>query len=106
MIAKWFIAGGEGDPVIPKVKDRLLDGFKKISVMLGSNKVIFSDEPLDRNSGGWDDYAFVDTNERLQAIYIQKATLEAWSSSSEKWMATLAIVHEISHKVVGTDDPS
>lgn len=106
MVKKWFVPSGGTDETYNKVKTKLLEGFKKISAMLGSNKVIFSDEPLDRNAGGWKDYAFVDTSERLQAVYIQKATLDAWSSASEKWMATLAVVHEISHKVVGTQDAS
>lgn len=103
-IKEWFIATDTNDEKLKKVTAKLLAGFKAISQSLGSNKVIFSDEPIDRNAGGWKDYAFADPSETMMVVYIQKATLDKWSSASEKWMATLAVVHEISHKVAATDD--
>jgi hypothetical protein len=100
MVERWFDPGDKMD----KAVGILLAGMKKVSNLLQSNKLIFSDEPIDRNSGGWPDYAFVDPGERLEVVYIQDATLQAWGTSDQKWMATLAILHEFSHRVINTDD--
>ena len=118
VVKRWFIPGSPSDEEIGKVATTLLDGFKKISVLCNSTRVIFSDEPINRMTGkavtgqthyhsDWEDYAFVDggkPHERLDVVYIQNATLKKWSSANQGWMATLAIIHELSHRVVNTKD--
>lgn len=118
VIKRWFVPGGSGNDAVGNAATTLLDGFKKVSALCNSTKVIFSDEPINRMTGDtssgqthsrsdWEDYAFVDggkPRERLDVVYIQNATLQKWSSGSQAWMATLAIIHEVSHRVVNTKD--
>jgi hypothetical protein len=117
LIKRWFMPGAPDDAAIQKVATTLLDGFKKISALCGSTRVIFSDEPINRMSGdaitgqpnytnSWLDYAFVDAvpRERLDVVYIQNGALEKWASPNEGWMATLTILHEMSHRVINTKD--
>jgi len=118
IISRWFFSGTPADNDMTKAASSLLEGFKKISNLCNSNLLIFSDEPIDRMKGSnvtgqthyksnWDDYAFVDggsTRERLNVVYIQNATLKKWASSDESWMATLAIIHELSHRLIETKD--
>lgn len=116
IVKTWFCDEGSADSV-DAAAVTLNDGFKKISALLSSNKLIFSDEPIDRMKGdkvkgqkhyrdNWEDYAFVDAapRERLDAVYIQGGTLEKWGSADKAWMATLAIIHELSHRVLNTKD--
>ncbi len=115
LVKTWF---GPTDAKANAAAKTLLDGFKKITALLGSTKLIFSDEPLDRMKGkrvkgqkhyrdNWEDYAFVDgrsTRERLDVVYIQKGTLDAFSGGDGGWLAIQAIIHELSHRVLDTDD--
>lgn len=118
IIARWFFAGQPAPEAMGKAAATLLEGFKKITNLCNANLLIFSDEPIDRMKGStvagqthyksnWEDYAFVDggsTRERLNVVYIQNATLQKWASSDESWMATLAILHELSHRLIETKD--
>ena len=65
--------------------------------------MVFSDEPIDRNRGGWKDWAFVYRSEKLDVLYLQGAFLKA-GNTGKLWMCALTIVHEISHRALGTDD--
>ncbi len=71
--------------------------------MCNSNTLILSDEPRDRNKGGWKDWAFVYKSEKMDVLYIQGAFLKS-GNSGRLWMCALTIIHEISHCAVGTDD--
>ena len=71
--------------------------------MLSSNRLVFSDDPLDRAKGGWKDYAFVYQWETINVIYIQGATIEC-ATGTKMWKAALTIIHELSHREMGTDD--
>lgn len=118
MVQRWFVPAGVDKDASGNAATTLLDGFKKIAALCNTTRVIFSDEPVNRMSGDaiageshfrseWNDYAFVDggkPRERLDVVYIQNSTLKKWSSGSQAWMATLAIIHEISHRVVNTKD--
>lgn len=118
LITRWFMPGTPDDAAIMKVAATLLDGFKKVSTLCGSTRVIFSDEPINRIDGtavagqsnyrdSWLDYAFVDggsVRERLDVVYIQDAALKKWASPNEGWVATLTILHEMSHRVINTKD--
>lgn len=117
MIKRWFFAGAADDAAIKKAASTLLNGFKKFVTLCNSSNLIFSDEPIDRMTGSavtgqsnyrsnWEDYAFVagGAGERLDVVYIQNATLKQWSSANKGWMATLAIIHELSHRLIKTKD--
>lgn len=118
VLTRWFIPGTAAESDITAVATTLLDGLKKIAALCNSTQVIFSDEPINRMTGSnvsgqthyrgeWEDYAFVDggkPRERLDVVYIQNATLQKWSSANQGWMATLAIIHELSHRVINTKD--
>jgi hypothetical protein len=102
VIKRWFLKGGDAKD-IDKARKKLLAGFKKIANVLNSNKLVLSDEPIDRNDGGWKDYAFVYKSERMSVIYVQNATLQA-AKTGKMWDAALTLVHELSHRELGTDD--
>ena len=117
LVKRWFMPGAPDDAAIQKAAATLLDGFKKVGALCGSRRVIFSDEPINRMAGdavpdqanytdSWLDYAFVDSapRERLDVVYIQNGALEKWASPNEGWMATLTILHEMSHRVINTKD--
>jgi len=117
IIKRWFFSGDVDDVAMRKASSTLLDGFKKFVALCNSSKLIFSDEPIDRMTGStvagqtnyhsnWQDYAFVagGAGERLDVVYIQNATLKKWASPNESWMATLAILHELSHRLIKTKD--
>jgi hypothetical protein len=103
LVRKWFCDPGADDKAVDKAARKLLSGFKRISAVLNSNKLVLSDEPIDRAGGGWKDYAFVYKGEKLNVIYVQGATL-ASAKGSKLWLAALTIVHELSHREVNTDD--
>ncbi len=118
LIQRWFVPGTPDAAAVQKVAATLLDGFKKVGALCGSTRVIFSDEPINRMDGdavagqtnyrdSWLDYAFVDggsLRERLDVVYIQDAALKKWASPNEGWVATLTILHEMSHRVINTKD--
>lgn len=118
LVRRWFTAGGASDTEVARVGATLLDGFKKVAALCGSTRVIFSDEPINRMDGSavagqanycdsWLDYAFVDggsVRERLDVVYIQDAALKKWASPNEGWVATLTILHEMTHRVINTKD--
>ena len=88
-----------------KVKQKdMSSAFLRISVLTKSTKLVFSDEPKDRTSGGWKDWGFVDTSERLDVVYVQKAFLKAAGNSGTLWKCVLTLIHELSHRVEDTED--
>lgn len=113
VVRTWF---APGPAAMDGAINTLKDGFKKISDVLRSNKLVFSDEPVNRNTGDrilfqrharseWNDFAFVDGGgERLDVVYVQNAALKAWGSQSKAWIATVTIIHELSHRILKTDD--
>lgn len=115
LIKTWFFNQDPDEQRLQAAAATLLDGFKKIGNLLRSTKLIFSDDPIDRMTGSavagqtnyrsnWNDYAFVLEGERLDVVYVQNATLEKWGSADKAWMATLTIIHELTHRVLGTRD--
>ena len=101
---RWFADENTTDAQIKTGMRKLSQGFKKIASMCNNNHLVFSDEPIDRNGGGWKDYAFVDPTETLNVVYPQGAFLKAAASTARVWICVETIVHEISHRVAGTDD--
>jgi hypothetical protein len=101
---RWFADEDTTEAQLKLAMHNIAEGFKKITAMCNSNHLVFSDEPIDRNGGGWKDYAFVDPTETLNVVYPQGAFLKAAASTSRVWICVETIVHEISHRVAGTDD--
>ncbi|MBI3228691.1 MAG: hypothetical protein HYZ45_00425 [Burkholderiales bacterium] len=104
LIKDWFADEDTTDIQLQQAAQTLLDGYKKLSDVLNSTTLVFSDEALDRNSGGWKDWAFVRRSERLNVVYIQGAFLEAAKTSSRLWICVETIIHELSHRVLATGD--
>lgn len=118
VITRWFYSADPGAEAMTKTAATLREGFQKVAGLCSSTKLIFSDEPIDRMTGkavagqthyksNWNDYAFVDgaaTRERLDVVYIQNASLDKWQSADKSWKATLAIVHELTHRLIETKD--
>jgi Lysine-specific metallo-endopeptidase len=102
-IRRWFAYASSSDKDIEKIRIKLLDGFKKIAAICNSNRLIFSDEPLDRSGTGWKDWAFVYSSERVDVVYLQNAFLKA-SEGGKLWECGLTIIHEISHRELKTKD--
>ncbi len=103
VVKRWFGDENTTDAQITTAIATLKEGFQKIANVANSNKLIFSDDPIDRSKGGWKDWAFVYKAEKLNVVYLQGAFLKA-GNSGKLWMCALTIIHELSHKVVGTKD--
>ncbi|GGF50082.1 hypothetical protein GCM10011611_65620 [Aliidongia dinghuensis] len=104
IVRRWFADENTTDAQVKTAVRKLLSGFKKIAAVCNSNHLVFSDEPIDRSGGGWKDYAFVDPTETLNVVYPQGAFLKAAGSTGRVWICVETIVHELSHRVVHTDD--
>jgi hypothetical protein len=103
VVRRWFADEDCDDEQLDRAIATLLDGFKKITNVANSGRMVFSDEPLDRNRGGWKDWAFVYRSEKLDVLYLQGAFLKA-GNTGKLWMCALTIIHEISHRALATDD--
>lgn len=103
VVRRWFLDAGATAQNLTQAMDTLKEGFKKIDVACHSGKMIFSDEPGDRTSGGWKDWAFVYKSEAMKVVYLQGAFLKA-GNSGNKTMCALTIIHELTHKLLNTAD--
>lgn len=103
VIKRWFCEPDADEKELKRVSKKPMSGFRKIANVLNSNMLVLSDEPIDRNNGGWKDYAFVYGSEKMNVIYIQQATLSA-ALGAKMWDAALTIVHELSHRELKTDE--
>jgi hypothetical protein len=109
IVKRWFADESTTDKQLDAAISKLKDGFKKISYVCNSTRLIFSDEPIDRNGGGWKDWAFVYKKEGLSVVYLQNAFLKAGrkkkdGTTPKLWKCALTIIHELSHREVNTDD--
>ena len=111
MVKTWFADQNTTEAQVTEAITKLLFGFKKIAAVCNSNVLVFSDEPIDRtsltnpvkNKHGWDAFAFVHGNERMDVVYLQKAFLKA-GATGKVWKCALTIVHEVSHRAVKCHD--
>jgi len=103
MVKAWFMDSAATPQNLAQAISTLKDGFKKVETVCRSGQLIFSDEPGDRNSGGWKDWAFVYKSEAMKVVYLQGAFVKA-GNSGKKTMCALTIVHELTHKILGTND--
>lgn len=102
-VKRWFTGDAGTAQQLTQAIDTLRDGFKKIDTLCRSGKLVFSDEPGDRHGGGWKDWAFVYKQEAMNVVYLQGAFLKA-GNSGNKTMCALTIIHELTHKLLNTQD--
>jgi hypothetical protein len=109
-IRRWFLLEGASDVDVASVRATLLAGFKKITAACNSGQVIFSDRPKLRTSGDYDStYASVNSRDAMPVIYIYQLFLKTGKRTilgtiPKLWLCALTIVHELSHKLVATED--
>ncbi|WP_295451075.1 M35 family metallo-endopeptidase [uncultured Thiodictyon sp.] len=101
---RWFADGTASETDIAAKMTSMGTEFTRIAAVLGSNLLVFSDEPKDRTSGGWKDWGFVYSSEKMDVVYLQNAFLKASGNSGDLWKCVLTLVHEVSHRVAATDD--
>lgn len=109
LVKQYFAGSGVNEVDLQNTISSLRSGFQKIANTLNSNEILISDEPSDRNSGGWSDWAFIYPDENMNVIYLQGAWLEQAnqvtpSNLSPVYRCVRTIIHELSHKALGTDD--
>lgn len=109
-IQRWFHQDGASPEAAETTRLKLLDGFKKITAACNSGKVIFSDRPHLRASGDYDNtFASVNENDAMPVIYIYQLFLTTGKRNIQgkipkMWLCALTIVHELSHKLLNTED--
>ena len=111
VVRRWFADDDTGDGDLTKAMEKLKDGFKTIANLCNASRLVFSDDPIDRvkvynkktGKVGWDDWAFINSKEKMDVVYIQGAFLKA-GATGKIWKCALTIVHELSHREVKTDD--
>ena len=109
-IRRWFLLEGASEAEVASVRATLQAGFKKITAACNSGKVIFSDRPKLRVGGDYDStYASVNGRDAMPVIYIYQLFLKTGKRNKlgnipKLWLCALTIVHELSHKLVATED--
>lgn len=109
-VARWFHPTGAKATDIEATRATLLDGFKKITAACNSSKVMFSDRPHKRASGEMKNtFASVNSLDAMPVIYIYEVFLKTGKRNKlgkipKLWLCALTVVHELSHKLVKTDD--
>ncbi|MCQ8105339.1 M35 family metallo-endopeptidase [Methylomonas sp. SURF-2] len=109
-VKRWFHAGEAPKDELAATVAVLLEGFKKIHATCNTTTVIFSDRPHLRAGGEWDNvYASVNSNDVMPVIYIFQVFLttgkrNCFGQVPKLWLCALTVVHELSHKLVKTED--
>ncbi|WP_077731017.1 M35 family metallo-endopeptidase [Methylocaldum sp. 14B] len=109
-IRRWFHTDGAKAGDLDASRGKLLDGFKKITAACNSGKVIFSDRPHKRADGSMKNtFASVNSLDVMPVIYIYELFLRTGKRTRlgnipKLWLCALTVVHELSHKLVKTED--
>jgi len=109
-IRRWFHEDSASDTDVAATRAALTEGFKKITAACNSGKIIFSDRPTKRVSGTYDTtYASVNSGDAMPIVYLYELFLatgkrDRFGRIPKLWLCALTIVHELSHKLVGTRD--
>ena len=109
-IRRWFLEEGASAADVESVRGTLQAGFKKVTAACNSGKVIFSDRPKLRVSGKYDStYASVNGGDVMPVIYVYQLFLKTGKRNKlgnipKLWLCALTIVHELTHKLVATED--
>ena len=109
VVRRYFGKADSTEKNIIATMNTLAAGYQKIANACNGGSIVISDEPVDRNSGGWKDWAFIYTSEKMPVIYLQgawlaKADQVGPSNQSPLYRCVRTIIHELSHKEVGTED--
>jgi len=75
VVKQYFGDSTTTDIKLGEIMTTLSSGYQKIANACNSSKIIISDEPIDRNGGGWKDWAFIYNAESMKVIYLQNAWL-------------------------------
>jgi hypothetical protein len=106
----WFHLANSAPADVEASAVVLADGCKLIHAACNSSRVIFSDRPHLRASGEWDNvYASVNAQDVMPVIYIFQVFLETGrrhgsGSIPMLWLCALTVIHELSHKLLRTED--
>jgi Lysine-specific metallo-endopeptidase len=109
VVKRYFGNASTATNLLTDTMTTLRSGYQKIANACNSGSIVISDEPGDRTSGGWKDWAFVYSVETMSVIYLQGAWLEKADQVSPSNQGPLhrcvrTVIHELSHKVVSTED--
>jgi len=109
LVRNYFSTNATADRQLSTVASRLAKGFQLMAGMLNRGVVVISDEPKDRQAGGWSDFAFAYVGEDMCVIYVQGAMLakiDDYNGGDQRSLirAARTVVHETSHKVLHTSD--
>jgi hypothetical protein len=108
-IRKWFLVRGASSDQVDAVRTTLRDGFKKITALCNAQSVIFSDRPHKRVDPNSRAKASVNSGDVMPIIYIFEAFIRYGKRSDDGirhqlWQCAKTIIHEMTHKLLGTDD--
>lgn len=109
-VRQWFHDDTATDAEVKATIETLTDGFKKITALCNSNTVIFSDRPHKRVDPGFaTTKASVNDGDKMPVIYVFKPFIKYGRINKdgirgELWQCAKTIIHEMSHKILGTDD--
>jgi len=112
VVKRWFHNDTDTEENVKKTVTTLCDGFKKIAATLNSTKIIFSDHPPERTGGKYGKtFAEVSSVDAMPVIYIfpfffMEAGINNKGQVGKMWLCALTVIHELSHKMAGTDDNS
>jgi hypothetical protein len=112
VVKRWFHGDTGSDAEIKATAGVLHEGFKKIHAVCNSTTVIFSDHPPERTGGKYEKtYAEVSKVDKMPVIYIfpfffKEAGIDNKGQVGKMWLCALTIIHELSHKLAGTNDSS
>ena len=105
VVKRWF--GGADDAKVKADAKTLLDGFKKVSNLCNSNKLIFPDDPNDRKSmssyGKLYGSVWPGGEGMFPVIYLAGAFKKA-GNSGKLWLCAQTIIHEATHLELRTKD--
>lgn len=113
IVKRWFHNDTDTEAQVKATALVLKEGFKKIENVCNSTTVIFSDRPHKRVDASWNEgtFASVRSDDAMPVIYIFQAFLNAgkrtfFGNIPKLWLCALTVVHELSHKMVQTEDIS
>jgi hypothetical protein len=109
-IKTWFLEKNASPGDVQAVRAALVSGFKQVIALCNSNTVIFSDRPAMRagaNAKGAK--ASVNEGDKMPVIYIYEAFVRYGKRNDDGvrdklWQCVKTIIHEITHKALGTHD--
>lgn len=109
VVRRYFGKTDTSDKDLIATMSTLAAGYQKIANACNGGSIVISDEPGDRTGGGWKDWAFIYTSEKMPVIYLQgawlaKADQVGPSNQSPLYRCVRTIIHELSHKEVSTED--